>query len=156
MEPDAGSGGERISRRRMLCWIGVAALGTGVVIGTAGLPRFGASRQTSGSKQATTRAVSAPVAAVSAQTVIAQASQPTKVKVKYFQMTTLVSESTERYVLPTPAHYSDLLGVVLTQHPSLAPMLPSMMVLVEGVSAQPGSILRDGDEVDFIPAIPGG
>jgi len=35
-------------------------------------------------------------------------------------------------------------------------MLPTMMVMIDGVLAQPGSPLSDGDEVDFIPAMAGG
>ena len=74
----------------------------------------------------------------------------------YFQMPLVVSSSEEYFTLQTPAVYSDLLTAVLQEHPAISPMLPSMMILIDGVPAQPGSSLRNGDEVDFIPAVAGG
>ncbi len=80
-----------------------------------------------------------------------------KVKVKYFQMaSTLPGIKEETVTLESPAHYNQLLATVIGEHPALAGMLPNMMVLVDGLVANPNTSLNDGDEVDFIPATSGG
>ena len=71
-------------------------------------------------------------------------------------MPLIVNTSKEYFVLPNPAYFRDLLTEVLEKHPALSPMIPTMMILVDGIVALPGTALRNGDEVDFVPAIPGG
>lgn len=80
-----------------------------------------------------------------------------KVKVMYFQMPQNVTSTKEEYFnLQSPAYFRDLLNVVVGEHPLLSPMIPSMMILVDGVLAVPDTPLTDGDEVDLIPAAAGG
>jgi molybdopterin converting factor small subunit len=62
----------------------------------------------------------------------------------------------EYFTLPAQARYSDLLVGVVEEHPAISAMIPSMMVLIDGVPAKATSSLSDGDEVDFIPAVAGG
>jgi len=80
-----------------------------------------------------------------------------RIRVRYFQMSsTLPGVSEEYFVLPNPANYGELLHSVVAAHPVLAKMVPSMLVLVDGAIAKGGTALKEGDEVDFIPAISGG
>lgn len=62
----------------------------------------------------------------------------------------------EYFVLQTPAYFSDLLAQVTQKHPTMSPMIPTMMILIDGVPASKSASLRNGDEVDFIPAVAGG
>ena len=117
----------------------MGAVGGLVVLGAGVRPTAGASK-----------------AQPSPETAAPPSGAPVKVKVMYFQMPLAVGVSTEHFVLPSPARYGDLLPVVLKAHPALSPMMPTMMVLADGIPAQAGTPLRDGDEIDFIPAISGG
>jgi len=81
----------------------------------------------------------------------------TKIKVRYFQMSsTLPGVSEEYFEIPSPAAYTDLRATVIASHPVLASMMPNMLVLVDGVVAKSGTLLQSGDEVDFVPAMAGG
>jgi len=158
----------RVSRRRLLkSALLLSAFGGGIVIlgGAAKLvaeaaPPSKTALQTptpSGLGGASTPSSnSAPQALpASAPNVVAGASL--KVKVMYFQMPQNVTSTKEEYfVLTSPAYFRDLLNEVIEEHPLLSPMIPSMMILVNGVLAVPGTPLADGDEVDLIPAIAGG
>jgi molybdopterin converting factor small subunit len=152
----SGSNGERLSRRRMLRLMAVSAIGAGAVIGAGALLLPPPDKKVSGSAVKFPATVTVPIAPSVAASAFMPSSSPTAVKVTYFQMPTVVSEPVEHYVLQAPAHYSDLLGVVLVKHPSLAAMMPNMMVLVNGTVPQPSTVLANGDEVDFVPAIAGG
>jgi molybdopterin converting factor small subunit len=80
-----------------------------------------------------------------------------RVKVMYFQMRQVVANATQdHFVLESPAYFRDLLNNVVEKHPLLSTMTPTMMILVDGVPGQPGTQLRDGDEVDLIPSMAGG
>jgi len=82
-----------------------------------------------------------------------------KVKVTYFQMPLLVggtSLAEEYFTLPSPAYLRDLLSSVQEAHPPFGAMLPTMTILVDGTASPPSTPLKDGDEVDFIPAYAGG
>jgi molybdopterin converting factor small subunit len=80
-----------------------------------------------------------------------------RIKVRYFQMSdALPGVNQEYYVLPSPAHYPGLLTAVISSHPVLSGMMPNMLVLAEGIVAGSNTLLRDGDEVDFIPTVSGG
>ena len=81
----------------------------------------------------------------------------TRVRVRYFQMSSALPGVTEEYfVLPSPAIYSALRGAVTASHPALASMVPGMLVLVDGVVAKDDTQLKNGDEVDLIPTMTGG
>jgi len=81
----------------------------------------------------------------------------TRVKVRYFQMNSALPGVTkEYYVLPSPAVYSELRAAVIASHPVLTRMMPTMLVLVDGVVPKGDTPLQDGDEVDYIPTIGGG
>lgn len=82
-----------------------------------------------------------------------------KVKVIYNLMARYISTSEEYFVLESPAYLRDLLKDVVEKHPSLSSMIgdhPTMMILIDGVPSQPGAVLRDGAQVDFIPLFDGG
>jgi molybdopterin converting factor small subunit len=74
----------------------------------------------------------------------------------YFQMPQIPDLRQEHYTLQSPAYLRDLLSNILAKHPSLSPMIPSMMILVDGVSAAPSTVLKEGDEVDLKPSTAGG
>lgn len=82
--------------------------------------------------------------------------QEIKVKVMYFQMPLVVSSSEEHFVLQSPAYFRDLMTEILEEHPALSPMIPTMMIMIDGLPARGETALMDGDEVDFIPTIAGG
>ena len=163
----AGEEEKRISRRRLLkSALVFSVIGGGMII------LGGTSRSAAKATQPSTASIQTPsVTASSAspaespvpdlQTSSASApsnisSAPVKVKVMYFQMPLTVSVSEEYFVLPGPAYFRDLLSNVLEKHPALSPMIPTMMILIDGVPAAPGTALGNGDEVDFIPALAGG
>lgn len=62
----------------------------------------------------------------------------------------------EDFVLQGSATVRDLLRTVVVRHPSMAEMVQTMQVLVNGVAATQTSILHDADVVQFIPFSAGG
>jgi molybdopterin converting factor small subunit len=81
----------------------------------------------------------------------------TRVKVRYFQMSSVIPGVTQEYfALPSPATYGELSASVTAAHPALTSMMPTMLVLVDGVVPGGNTPLQNGDEVDFIPAMAGG
>lgn len=76
------------------------------------------------------------------------------VKVVYFQMPQYFGG--EYFVLQAPAILCDLLSVVMLKHPSIVPMMATMWILINGAPSKPDAVLRDGDEVNFIPLVAGG
>ena len=81
---------------------------------------------------------------------------PIMIKVRFLQMSQVVPKSQEYFAIRSPGRYSDLLSAVLSKYPVIGGMIPTMMVLVDGVPARAATPLEDGDEVDFIPALGGG
>jgi molybdopterin converting factor small subunit len=80
-----------------------------------------------------------------------------KVKVRYFQMAgTLPGLQVEYFDLLSPARFSQLRAEVIDRHPAVAGMIPTMLVLIDGLVAKDDTPLNDGDEVDFIPTVSGG
>ena len=79
-----------------------------------------------------------------------------QVKVRYLLMARYINISQEYFVLQTPATLLNLLSDVSNKHPTIAGMIASMQILINGAPAQFNSILKDGDEVDFIPLVTGG
>ena len=81
----------------------------------------------------------------------------TRVKVRYFQMSsTLPGVTQEYFVIKSPATYGGLRDAVVAAHPALASMMSGMLVLVDGVVATGSMPLQNGDEVDLIPTMAGG
>jgi len=148
-----------MSRRRLLrTALLFSAVGAAVVLGVDGLARAtpssesGAGRASTGSSPVSS---TAPVAAPSNIGPNASGSS-LRVKAMYFQMPQTINTKEEYFMLQSPAYLRDLLSNVMAEHPRVSKMIPTMMILVDGVPGQPSTPLRDGDEVDFIPAIAGG
>ncbi len=139
----------RKTRRRLLkTALLLSAVGGGIVVlgGASGLVA-GASPPSRAAVQTATQ--SAGSSAVSGA--------PVRVKVMYFQMRQTIPDITEeRFTLESPAYFGDVLKSVVEKHPVLSKMMPTMMTLVDGTPGRPGTLLKDGDEVDLIPAIAGG
>lgn len=152
-----------VSRRQLLRMAAFAAIGAAAVIGTRSMVAVASTSPTEGSSQRASGPAPAAVAASAGPSFSSQATASTadtneqiRVKVNYFQMTLAVNTKVEYFTLPAQASYGDLLAGVVKEHPAISPMIPSMMVLIDGVPAQPATPLRDGEEVDFIPAAAGG
>jgi len=139
------------SRRRVIRLLALCAAG-------AGLAFFGAdvifSSKPGGSVSSQTSVLTTTSAARAAgQTQSANL----RVKVRYLQMAgTLPGVQQEFFVLQRPAGFGQLLEKVVGEHPVIAGMMPTMLVLVDGLVAEPDTPLDDGDEVDFIPTASGG
>ena len=78
------------------------------------------------------------------------------VKVYYSMMAEYTQLDEEDFVLQGSATVRDLLRTVVVRHPSMAEMVQTMQVLVNGVAATQTSILHDADVVQFIPFSAGG
>jgi molybdopterin converting factor small subunit len=78
------------------------------------------------------------------------------VKVYYSMMTQYVDSSEEEFVLQSPATIQTLIDTCILRHPAIAQMMRTMMVLLDGVAAQPTASLKDGDTIQFIPLSAGG
>ena len=79
-----------------------------------------------------------------------------QVTVRYLLMAQYIDTSQEYYTLQNPATLLDLLSNVSKKHPTISGMIASMQILINGAPAQFNSILKDEDDVDFIPLITGG
>ena len=139
----SGNEGEKISRRRVLRNLGFAALGAAVVLGAGGLVE----KAQAGGKQGATQNSTVPGG-------VAQGSMIT-VTADYLLMPSFPATQ-DSFVIQTPAHYSDVLPQILARRPQLEPMMPTMMVFIDGFPAKAGILLRNGDEIDFIPVMAGG
>lgn len=64
--------------------------------------------------------------------------------------------SDEKFVVQSPAILRDVLNTVAVRHPSMAQMMPTMLILLNGVSAKPSATLRDGDDVQLTLLSAGG
>jgi len=78
------------------------------------------------------------------------------VKVYYSMMTQYIESSEEEFVLQSPATIQNLIATCIVRHPSVAQMIGTMMILLNGVPSKPSSSLSDGDTVQFIPLSGGG
>ena len=86
-----------------------------------------------------------------------QSESSTEVRVVYFGMPpTVTGVGKETIVLSNPAYLSDLKAALLSLHPGLKGMLPTMLFLVDGVSSNGNPQLQDGVEVDILAQIAGG
>ena len=91
-----------------------------------------------------------------AESSAAPSAETLRIEVVYFQMTQSVGVGKEYFDLQAPGRVSDLMRLAIQRHPALAAMADQMLILIEGVPAASATILRDGDEVDLIPALVGG
>ena len=79
------------------------------------------------------------------------------VRVVYFGMPLDVTGAKkETITLSNPAFLSDLKAVLVGLHPTLKEMLPTMLFLVDGVSANGDPQLQNEVEVDILAQIAGG
>jgi len=151
----------KMTRRRLLRLLVLSAVGCGIVPSASSL--VGATlavrgEQDSGKTSDSSSGDKSRTAPAANDTggPSSSSSQETTVKVMYFQMPLVVSAKEEYFVLQNPAYFRDLRTDILEKHPALSRMMPSMMVLIDGLPAQAGTALKDGDEVDIIPAFAGG
>jgi molybdopterin converting factor small subunit len=79
-----------------------------------------------------------------------------QVTVSYHLMAQYINTNQESFTLQNPATLLDLLSAVSKRHPTISGMIASMQILINGAPAQFKTILRDGDEIDFIPLVSGG
>jgi molybdopterin converting factor small subunit len=128
----------------------LSAVGAGIVLGLEGVGNEtrpasdGGSASNASSPASSSGASSAPVNSLT-------------VKVAYFGMPPSIINAREEYfVLRSPAYFRDLLSDVAEKHPQISIMIPTMIISVNGVPGQPSTPLRDGDEVDLVPATAGG
>jgi len=79
------------------------------------------------------------------------------VRVVYFGMPpTVTGARKETIVLGSPAYLSDLEAALVGLHPALKGMLPTMLFLVDGVSANGNPQLQNDVEVDVLAQVAGG
>jgi molybdopterin converting factor small subunit len=164
--PEAENEG-RMSRRRLLRSVLLfSVVGMGILLEVDRLTKASPSSLPGGgsaSKGSQLASYSAPVPAspsspplVSSSGGSSASGASVRIKAMYFQMPLAVDTKEEYFVLHGPAYFRDLLTNVVGEHPLLSSMIPTMMILIDGILAQPGTQLKDGDEVDFIPAVAGG
>jgi len=142
---------KKVSRRRLLqSAILFSAVGAGMVLGVEALVTAApSSKSGAGSTSETPLQASSSGGSSATGTSI-------RVKVVYLRMPQTMSITEEYFVLQSPAYYRDLLSEVVDEHPIVSTMIPTMTVLVDGYFGQPGTPLKDGDEVDFVPYMAGG
>jgi len=78
------------------------------------------------------------------------------VKVYYSMMAQYIDLSEEEFILQSPATIQTLIDTCILRHPSIAQMMGTMIILLDGVPSRPGASLRDGDTIQFIPLSAGG
>lgn len=95
--------------------------------------------------------------AVTSQTLRGGATEYT-VSVRYhgFVMTQITGESQEYLTLPTPVFLQDVMSKIGKIHIALAPMLPQMSVVINGIPIANNVQLTDNAQIDLIPLYAGG
>ena len=79
------------------------------------------------------------------------------IRVVYFGMPTSITGTKQETVrLSSPAYLSDFKTAITVLHPALKAMLPSMLILVDGISAIGNPPLQDRCEIDVLAAAAGG
>ena len=78
------------------------------------------------------------------------------VRVYYSMMAQYLAVDEENFVLQSPATLQTLIDTCIVRHPSVAQMVGTMFILLDGVPSRPSAALRDGDTVQFIPMVAGG
>jgi len=131
------------SRRGFLRWTIYSAIGTVLILTMGDLNKVVALTENNGTNASFPLTTSVDTSFL-------------KVKVGYLLMAQYIDTSQEYFVLQNPATLLNLLGDVANRHPTITGMIASMQILINGVTAQFSSTLKDGDEVDFIPLVTGG
>lgn len=143
---------KKTSRRRLLqSAIVFSAVGAGMMLGFGALATPAPTSASDGES-----APEAPPQASSGGGGSSNYGASLSVKVRYYQMRDALSTTEDNFVLESPAHFSDLMNHIVDAHPVLATMAPTMVVLIDGLIGLPGTPLKDGDEVDLLPALAGG
>jgi len=128
----------------------LSAVGAGIILGVDGV--VGAAPPASDGENTTEAHSLAP----SSGAPVASGDSLT-VKVVYLGMPQTVTNTKEEYfVLKSPAYFRDLLSDVVQKHPLISIMIPTMIISVDGFVGQPNTALKDGDEVNLVPATAGG
>jgi len=78
------------------------------------------------------------------------------VRVYYSMMAQYIDLDEEDFVLQSPATLRTLIDTCVLRHPSVAQMVGTMFILLDGAPSRPSAALRDGDTVQFIPMVAGG
>jgi molybdopterin converting factor small subunit len=78
------------------------------------------------------------------------------VRVYYSMMGQYVDVDEENFVLQSPATLQTLIDTCILRHPSVAQMVGTMFILLDGAPSRPSAALREGDTVQFIPMVAGG
>lgn len=78
------------------------------------------------------------------------------VKAYYTMMAQYTDLTEENFVLQSPAILQDLMNTCVVRHPSMAQMMGTMLILLDGAPSKPSASLRDGDIIQFIPLTAGG
>ena len=133
-----------------------------IVGGALGLVAFvaagyGLSRVGSSSHGQSAPNVASTLSTASEVSVKAGSQSGTTVRVVYFGMP-LAATGTKKevFTLGNPAYLSDLKAAIVVSHPGLKSMLPSMIYLVDGVSASGNPQLQNDVEVDILAQAAGG
>lgn len=67
-----------------------------------------------------------------------------------------VNVNSENVTMQPGSCLSELVAVLNEEHPALAKMGSTMQILLNGMAPYGNPILRDGDEIDFLPFSAGG
>ena len=134
------------SRRNFLRLAGSVALGVGVLLISDGLV---------GTEVLKDGAERLAALEIPGDTANSRASLIT-VKAYYTMMAQYTDLSEEEFVLQSPATLQDLMNTCVVRHPSMAQMMGTMLVLLDGTPSKPSAPLRNGDTVQFIPLTAGG
>jgi hypothetical protein len=78
------------------------------------------------------------------------------VKAYYTMMAQYTDLSEENFVLQSPAILQDLMNTCVVRHPSMAAMMNTMLILLNGAPSKSSALLRNEDTVQFIPLTAGG
>jgi hypothetical protein len=134
------------SRRSFLRLVGSIAVGVGVLLISDGLVSMQLLK--SGVKGITDPIVG-PNNAESRASLIT-------VKAYYTMMAQYTDLSEENFVLQSPAILQDLMNTCVVRHPSMAAMMNTMLILLNGAPSKSSALLRNEDTVQFIPLTAGG
>jgi len=135
--------------------LGGAATLVALAVGAYALSSGSPSPQDASQSSLSTR--SSTVSGASGVLVQSGSASGTTVRVVYFGMPlNLTGSKKETVTLSNPAYLSDLKALLVTMHPTLKDMLPTMLFLVDGVSANGNPRLQNDVEVDILAQIAGG
>jgi molybdopterin converting factor small subunit len=80
------------------------------------------------------------------------------IRIAYFGFLTVQTTGTEEeyLTLPAPVFLQDVLSKIGEEHVVLAAMLPTMAIMVNGITADGNPQLSNNSEVDIVPTFAGG